>query len=286
MKSKFGSLVIVLLIYVAAIFCGGAFAYLCRPYFGSMLLLIFIADCIATFVVFLASIVFENASVYDPYWSVAPLFLILGFYLISNVGFIYTHLIVLIPLSFWAVRLTYNWARGFSNLSWQDWRYTDIKEKFPKIYILINLTGIMLMPTFLVFAGLIPLYYLIFKTANIFSLIAGGAVILFATIYQGLADFQMRKFRLDPKNKDKCIDVGLWRYSRHPNYFGEILIWVGVFIASMPNIEYLSFGFILIALLFIFISRPLMENHILKSRPQYKDYKKVVRSAFIPFKRV
>jgi len=285
MKSKVWSLIIVLAIYITAAASGGVFVYFCKPYFASGLLLVFVADCIATLAVFLFSIVFKNASVYDPYWSVAPLFLVAGFYYVTGAEFLATHLIVLIPLCLWAVRLTYNWAKGFSNLKWQDWRYLDYKNKFPKIYLLINLTGIMLMPTILVFSGMIPVYYLIIGTANMYAALTGGTVILFATVYQGLADYQMRKFRHNPENKGKCIDTGLWRYSRHPNYFGEVLIWFGVFIASIPNIEYLSFGFVLIALLFVFISIPLMENHILKNRPQYKEYQKTVPSALAPFKR-
>ena len=52
-----------------------------------------------------------------------------------------------------------------------------------------------------------------------------------------MADFQKYKFRLDPKNKDKWIDFGVWSLSRHPNYFGEILIWIGVYLYAFPALS-------------------------------------------------
>lgn len=286
MKNKFWSLVIVLGIYVVAAVCGGVFVYLAKDWLTSDLMLMFIADIVATFVVFVFSLFLKNASVYDPYWSVAPLLLVVGFYYVSEAWFLTEHLIILIPLLVWAVRLTYNWCREFDNLSWQDWRYVKYKGQFPKIYILINLTGIMLMPTILVFAGTIPLYHLITGTVNIMWLCIGGAVVLLAALYQGIADHQMRTFREKDENKNKCIDEGLWRYSRHPNYFAEITIWFGVFAASFPNLTWLSpVGFVSIFCLFMFVSVPLMENRLLKTRPQYQEYKQVVSSALVPFKR-
>jgi len=301
MKSKIYSLLIVLGVYAVAAAGAIVFAWLLKPYFYDPnhiqslnykglspffggLLLILAADIVATLIVFFFSLIFKNASVYDPYWSVAPPLIVAGFYLVTGAIFNPLHLFILIPLAFWAVRLTYNWCREFKNLKWQDWRYTRYKESFPKIYILINLTGIMLMPTLLVFAGTIPLYYLLLGKPDAAALIVGSAVVLFAAVYQAVADCQMRKFRKHPDNAGKCIDNGLWRYSRHPNYFGEIAIWFGVFIAALPNFGWLSpIGCLTILLLFVFISVPLMEGKMLKKHPRYREYQKKVRSALIPF---
>lgn len=285
MKNKLLSLIIVLGIYIIAAVGAGIFVYFVNPYMNG-LLVVFIADIIATVFVFLFSIPFKNASVYDPYWSVAVPVIVLGFYYVSGVAFSALHLLILIPLALWAIRLTYNWCKEFENLKWQDWRYVRYKQQFPKIYLFINLTGIMLMPTLLVFAGCIPLYYLIINTANVAALSIGGAIVLFAMLYQAIADYQMRKFRANLINKDKCIDEGLWRYSRHPNYFGEITVWFGVFIACINCIPWFgAIGFVAILCLFVFVSVPLMEGKMLKSHPQYKDYQKAVPSVLLPLPR-
>jgi len=286
MKNKILSLIIVTAIYIFAIAAAAVTAVLLNGYIESAILILFIADVVATIIVFVFSLIFKNASVYDPYWSVAPLCLMIGYYLLSGAEFSALHLIVILPLVFWAVRLTFNWARGFDNLKWVDWRYENFRKNNPKLFPLISFTGIMLMPTILVFAGMIPFYYIIMGVTDIAQFILGGSIILAAAIYQTIADEQKLKFRKNPENKGKCIDAGLWRYSRHPNYFGEIMIWWGVFVCSFNNFHLLSLiGAVLITLLFFFISTPMMEKHILLTRPEYKDYQRIVMNSIIPFVR-
>jgi steroid 5-alpha reductase family enzyme len=283
---KFWSLMVIVVFYAAAVLAAALVVYFCNKYIANDILLIFTADLCATVVVFIASIIVKNASVYDPYWSAAPPFIVWGFYYAGGAAFTAAHVAVLIPLAIWAVRLTYNWAKGFESLTWQDWRYIKYKQQFPHIYLLINFTGIMLMPTVLVFAGCVPLYYLITGTAHTAALLCGGGIVLFAAIYQMTADYQLAQFRRNPKNKGKCIDCGLWRLSRHPNYFGEISIWFGVFIASLPNVSWLSpLGCTAILCLFVFVSVPLMENRMLENYPDYAAYKTRVPSTLFPLPR-
>jgi steroid 5-alpha reductase family enzyme len=282
-NSKALSLSIVFCIYVIAVGVAAWTALLLSRLTLHPIWILLVADIVGTVVVYLASLIFKNASVYDPYWSVAPLFLILGYYILVGQRFLPEDLILIIPIALWAIRLTYNWARGFENLNWQDWRYTDFKTRFPNTFLLISFFGIMLMPTLLVFLGMIPFYYLLTSDPNLLFLIIGGSTILLATIYQTISDEQKRAFRKNPENKGKCLDSGLWLYSRHPNYFGEIMVWWGVFICSLSSFFWLSvIGPILITLLFFFISVPLIEKHLTKNRPDYKDYKKAVFSPIIP----
>ena len=151
------------------------------------------------------------------------------------------------------------------------------KAKFPRISQLIIFTGIMMMPTILVFFGTVPVWYFLQKeNYNLFFPALGGFIILLGTIFEFFADNQMRRYRRRP-NRGYFIDEGLWRYSRHPNYFGEILVWIGIFIAALVNHQPINFaGFILITLLFIFISIPMMERHILEKKPEYIIYRKRV----------
>lgn len=281
---KANALHIIFDIYLLAIGAAVVTAFFLKDSIDNVILVLLIADVAATLVVFFASIPLRNASVYDPYWSVAPPCLIAGYYLLTGASFMWVHLWVIAPLCLWAIRLTYNWTLGFTDLKWQDWRYTDFKNKFPKAFLLISFSGIMMMPTLLVFAGMIPFYY--FLTGGTSTIIAAisGLIIFLATVYQATADRQKRIFLKNPRNKGKVMDTGLWGLSRHPNYFGEIMIWWGMFYCAVGNFSWPAvLGAPLITLMFIFISVPLMTKHMASSRPTtFPKYKARVKSPLIP----
>lgn len=280
---KTRALAIICYVYIMAIGVGVVTAWILTEHTKNVILTLLCADIAATLVVFISSIPLKNASVYDPYWSIAPPCLVVGYYVLAKSAFSLVHLLVIVPLCFWAIRLTYNWVIGFTDLKWEDWRYVNFKKANPKTYIFINLTGIMLMPTLLVFAGMIPFYYFITGSENIIAAAFSGAIIMSATVYQTIADAQKRKFLKNPKNKGKVMDTGLWKFSRHPNYFGEVSVWWGMFVCGLGNLAWQSvFGAPMITLLFIFISIPLMNKHMLKTRPTYPEYKAKVRSPLIP----
>jgi steroid 5-alpha reductase family enzyme len=237
----------------------------------------FIADSVATVIVYVFNLVFKNASVYDPYWSVQPPLLLAGFYLGYGLPFRAVHLWAIIPLILWSIRLTANWAIGFDNLTWQDWRYRDLKERYPKYEKPLVFFGIMYMPTCLVFLGTIPLWYMV-NTVELNPLppCLGGIVILTGTALEFAADRETRRYKADP-GRGPYIYSGIWKYSRHPNYLGEILIWAGLFIAALQNFHPLSLpGPLLIMILFITISIPMMEKHLLARTPLYRDYRRNV----------
>ncbi|MCL2796883.1 MAG: DUF1295 domain-containing protein [Firmicutes bacterium] len=271
------------------------------------LLFVFLADFIAMVIIWLFSLHYKkNICLYDPYWGVSALLLIPAFYFINypEAQFEFMHLIVLIPLCFWAIRRTVHWAGGFQHLDWNDWRYYKTRKRHPKLYHLFSFLWVMLVPTVLVYAGMIPFSQMTLPLdaseqqathlLKAWMIIIGGVIIAVGAIYQWLADRDMARFREKIQNRNKNIDVGLWRHSRHPNYFGEILIWAGLFIASIPMFivrngvpvqAAAAVGAIMITLYFFWQSVPMMEKHLEENRPQYKQYKSVVISPIIPFKR-
>jgi len=285
MKNKIFSLVAVLLIYVAAFIAGVAILRAVSSLFHPILAL-FLATIIATAVVFIFNLIFKNASVYDPYWSVQPAALIFGMYCHYGHVFELTHLFVLVPLAFWSFRLTLNWCIGFENMKWEDWRYRNIKEKTRGYSQLIIWLGVMMMPTILVYLGTVPMWNILqTENPNPVFLAAGGLVIFFGAVIQQVADSQLRRYR-KRENRTSYIDEGLWRNSRHPNYFGELLIWTGLFIAGFANFHFFNIaGVSLIILLFVFISTPMMERHLLGKNPAYAKYQKTVRPIVFWFRR-
>jgi steroid 5-alpha reductase family enzyme len=285
LNSKGISLLLVTFIYAAAFGTGAAILHLMPVAlaFTHPLWTLFAATFAATAIVFISSLVCKNASVYDPYWSVQPLLLTAAFYW-RGTAFHPVQLLTLVPLTLWSLRLTCNWITGFENLGWEDWRYRDLKRRVrcPQVSIFL---GVMLMPTCLVFLGCIPLWRLLqTATPGVLFPAAGGFFILLGTALEHCADTRMRSYKRNP-NRGPYIDEGLWRYSRHPNYLGEILVWVGVFISGLENFSWLNgAGLALIMLLFTTISIPMMEKYLLEKYPAYARYRDTV-SPLIPWKR-
>lgn len=116
-------------------------------------------------------------------------------------------------------------------------------------------------------------------------LVRGGqALFLFGVAFEALADFQLTRFKASPANQGKVLDRGLWRYSRHPNYFGECVIWVGVALwaLSLPNGWPLLIGPVLMIWLIIKVSGvAMLDRHLEGAKPQYREYMNRT-SPFVP----
>ena len=253
------------------------------------LLVIFIADISATLVIFIISTIFKNASFYDPYWSVAPV--IISFYWLINPQAInitiIRQVIVLLLVIIWSIRLTHNWIKQCYGLSHEDWRYKNLRNQKGKLFWLINLTGIQLMPTILVFLGSLSLFPILAIGNSSFGYldVLALAITTSAIIIEALADQQLRKFVKNRDGYKSIINTGLWKYSRHPNYFGEILFWWGLYIFALAadlSFWWTIVGPISITILFNVVSIPLMEKKNLKRKPKYDSYKQTV-SKLIPW---
>ena len=228
------------------------------------------------------SIIFSNASVYDPYWSVQPLVITLCF-LLTN--FTVSGLIITLLIWFWGIRLTANWAYTFKGLTHQDWRYTMLNEKTGALYPVVNFLGIHMFPTLVVYACCLPAVQVILGgfTVNAFSFI-GVAISLFAVVLQLVSDVQMQAFR--NSKIGSFIRVGLWKYSRHPNYLGEILMWWGVAIFMLSvdvSSYYLMAGALVNTLMFLFISIPMADKRQAKKQG-FSEYKSATRM-LLPIKK-
>ena len=281
--SRLPSFIIIGLIYILAVVVS-IFVYQKLEF--DLWLKILIADVLATVIVYIFSVIFSNSSVYDPYWSVQPI-VILGA-LATQKQLNVPMILCLVCVFLWGIRLTLNWAYTFKGLYHQDWRYTGYEEKTGRLYQLINFTGIHLFPTIVVYLCTMPAVYVLAMESefSLFCLI-GFVISIGATVLQGVADYQMHKFR---KNKTGgFIRNGLWKYSRHPNYLGEILMWWGVAITAffalptMKNPIILFVGALVNNLMFIFVSVPLADGRQSK-KEGFTEYKKATRK-FLPIKK-
>lgn len=272
-NSKSKSILVITVIYVLAAALGVA-VYMALPFLFWIRLLI--ADVAATIFVFVFSVIFKNASVYDPYWSVQPIVIIAGYALTSNIT--PATLLLIISIVYWGIRLTGNWAYVFGGLNHQDWRYTKFENETGRLYPFINFTGIHMVPTLIVYLTTLPAVFVIRQElrANIGSFI-GMAVCVGAATLQLVADTQMHKYR--KSGQHGLIRTGLWKYARHPNYLGEILMWWGIAIQAvsvMPSHWWLVAGAVANTILFFSVSIPLADKRQ-SAKPGYAEYKASTR---------
>jgi len=237
------------------------------------------ADLAATCVVFAFSFAFRNSSFYDAYWSVTPPF-IAAYWLASAAASGAAgarQLVVLGLVCAWAVRLTYNWLRWWEGLGHEDWRYRNLQKTTGKAYWLVSFAGIHVLPTLWVFGGCLPLYpALALGTAPfgaldwVAAIVTAGAILL-----EAVADQELARHRRSRPPAGQTLTTGLRRYSRHPNYLGEMGFWWGLYLfglAAAPAWWWTVIGPAAITAMFRFVSLPMIETHMQEGRPDYKAY--------------
>ena len=286
--SKGCSVALITAIYVLAGVAGVLLFYALTSHL-SPLIALFLADVLATIVVWVFGLLYENVSVYDPYWSVFPpvAFLLWAFY--TNTWSLPV-ILLLVASWYWGWRLTRNWAITFKGIAHEDWRYTKYRSQHPLVFHLINLFGLNMMPTLMVFASMLPglkLYESVSASGlsgeaglcsvSVCGLIFGFLVCIAAATIQLIADKQIHDFRA--ANPGKYCNVGLWKHGRHPNYFGEMAFWWGIWImyAAFNGIDGFIGGPIAMSAMFLGISIPLMEKRQLANKPGYAEYRKQTR---------
>jgi steroid 5-alpha reductase family enzyme len=285
-SSRRSGFIVCVLAYLTAIFVCYLFG---SVFYGSnVILYVFILVILATVTIFLISMLVNNSSIFDPYWSLAPpvIFLYWIFEGKPVEGNIIRQSIIIGLVIFWSIRLTWNWIRRWQGLIDEDWRYRNFRKKYPSSYWLVSFFGIHLFPSLVVFVACVSVYPALMMRSpalNIIDLIA-GTVTLAGIVIETIADQQLRK-HLRKGREQPFLSEGLWKYSRHPNYFGEVLFWIGLFIFSLSSDTLLWWIFpgpVIMLLLFFFVSAPMTDKRMLQRRRGYREYYKKT-SGLIPW---
>lgn len=286
MKKKVIGLLILLVIYVVSFLAGLGIFILTEDI--NILWRLLLGDIVATVVIWIFGIILNTASIYDPYWSVQTPIIFLGLMIYYN-NFSFGSVLFFVGIMYWAIRLTGNFIITFDDIKYIDWRYVDIKNKTGKFYQIVNLLGINMMPTLLVFLASVPAFlYVINGNEFEFISIIGFIIMVLATSIELISDLNMHKFHRIRNSKSEIINIGLWKYSRHPNYLGEIIFWYGVlFFYWFSDISswYIIFGAIGVNLLFVFISIPLAERKMALYKDNFSEYKNS-RRMLIPLPKI
>ena len=272
--NKAADLAKIVVAYVVAIYLGAVSLAFFDS--GPLLDLLF-ADLVATLVIFIFSRSYGNSSFYDAYWSVIPPLMALFWMAVGTTSASSLREILVMGLIlYWATRLTLNWAVHWEGMHHEDWRYAMLRDRNPKMALLTDLFGIHVFPTLQVFAGMLPVYALYCLADRAFNwLDVVAAVVMFAAVtLQLVSDLQLHRF-IASRQEGEQLNSGLWAWSRHPNYCGELGFWLGLYLFGLAAYPagwwWMALGIVLMTAMFLFASIPMMEKRSLQRRPEYQQ---------------
>lgn len=231
---------------------------------------------------FILSVVKKRNDVADIAWG-------LGFVLISWSGLYFANisirgLLVNLLVTIWGLRLA--WHIHKRNLKkHEDYRYAAWRKEWGKWFFARSYFQVYLLQGLFLYLIIQPINFIHYRVSSnlgIFDLI-GLLVWIIGFYFESIGDSQLKTFISNPANKGKLMKTGLWRYSRHPNYFGEVTQWWGIFIIalSIPFGYITIIGPITITVLILFVSGiPLLEKKY-EGRKDFEEYKKRT-SVFFP----
>jgi steroid 5-alpha reductase family enzyme len=232
------------------------------------------------------SIIVKNVSIIDFFWGLGFVITCL-FYFLNTQGSEIRRILLIILVSIWGVRLS-------AYLAWrnkgkgEDFRYREFRRKYgEKRYWWISffqtffLQGLLM---WIISAPLLGAQYLGGdKPIGIIDFL-GVLFWLIGFLFEAVGDLQLAKFRSNPENKGKVLSTGLWKYTRHPNYFGDASVWWGYGLICLSAGSYIPIiGTLLMTGLIIKVSGvALLEKTLIEQKSQYKEYIEKT-SSFIPW---
>lgn len=232
--------------------------------------------------IWIASLRYRDASLVDRFWGAGFVLLAWVYWLLAGAPMI--GLVMVAAVSVWGLRLSVfltwrNWGHG------EDARYAAMREQHGARFGLISLFTVFLLQGVLLFIIAMPVFAGVRVAGDVVipALLLGLAVWLVGLVWESVADAQLAAFKRDPANRGEVFDRGLWRYSRHPNYFGECLVWIGYFImAAAVGGWWSGFSTALMIVLLIHVSGvSLLERGLRERKPAYQAYIKRT-NALIP----
>jgi steroid 5-alpha reductase family enzyme len=230
---------------------------------------------------FFISVLKKNVGLIDIAWG-------LSFVVITWTVFLYTEtvtiasLLILSFVTLWGLRLTYylflrNWSKP------EDYRYVNMRKKWGKIPYVHAYFKVFYLQILLAFVISLPLQSVFYvkdgrEWFHYVVLGLGIALFIIGFIFESVSDAQLRRFKSNPNNKGKIMDKGLWGYTRHPNYFGDFMIWLSYFVIMFYSFDFnyifALIGTLMMGYLLRYVSGvPLLEKRY-KDNELYQAYSK------------
>ncbi|MDD4748194.1 MAG: DUF1295 domain-containing protein [Salinivirgaceae bacterium] len=230
----------------------------------------------------LLSVLITNASIVDLFWGFGFV-VINAFYVFMSGALTPKNILLLVLVTLWGLRLTIY-------LSWrnigkgEDFRYQQFRKDYgPKRYWWFSFFQTFLLQGVLMMIVSLPLLGANTRSGEITMLdYFGIAIWIIGFVFEAGGDFQLSRFKKNPKNKGKVLNTGFWKYTRHPNYFGDSAVWWAYGLFSIAAGGYwLAIGSVIMTLLIIKVSGVrLLEKTLNTTKPQYRDYIEKTSSFF------
>ncbi len=236
--------------------------------------------------VWLVSLVLKKASVADPFWGLGFV-VVAEFYHFSTPAHSIRGNIVLVLVALWGLRL-------FGYLLWrsfgqpEDYRYAKFRKDYgPHRYWWVSFFQVFVLQGILLWLISAPLLSTQYYIDQQLGLLDGLAIVFFLVgiTFEAGGDYQLVKFKSNPLNKGKVLTTGFWRFTRHPNYFGDACVWWGFALFSIAAGSYWpALSSLLMTLLLLKVSGvAMLEKTLTTTKPGYSEYIRTT-NAFLPWK--
>lgn len=233
-------------------------------------------------VAWLLSLALKDASVVDSFWG-------MGFVLVAWVGYFLgprapTGLALALLVTAWGLRLSVYLAMRAHGKP-EDHRYRAMRERIGPRFPLVSLVSVFALQGAVMWVVALPLHAASEIAAPFTSLHgAGFCAWALGLFFEAIGDAQLARFKRDPSHAGKVMDRGLWRYTRHPNYFGDFLVWWGLFAFAWASgaPAWTALGPVVMSVFLMRISGVTLLEKTLRARPGYQEYVRRT-SAFFPW---
>jgi len=233
----------------------------------------------------LVSLAIKNSSIVDIFWGTGFVIIAWFIFFSSPEGYLPRKILMVLLVTIWGLRLTIhilvrNWGKP------EDFRYQKWRQESGSIWWLKSFFQVYLLQGFLMWIISTPIIAAEISPISPLGIPDYLAVIVwgFGFFFEAAGDYQLAKFKSHPGNKGKVLDTGVWRYSRHPNYFGDAFQWWGFYLFALSaGAWWTVFSPVIMTFLLLKVSGvALLEKSLKETKPQYSDYKEAT-SAFIPW---
>lgn len=239
-----------------------------------MIIELVLGVAIAYSILFVLSIILKDNSIVDIYWGIG--FSIIAIHTMILMGnYSIPHIIFLLIIILWSTRISSYILYKRIKRGGEDARYVNFRKSW-KFFYTRSILQVYLLQGLLML--IISTAIILFMSSQNYILnyffYVGTIIALFGLIYETVGDLQLSKFISNKNNKGKIMKSGLWKYSRHPNYFGESVFWLGITIIAIPISYYALISFLTITILLRFVSGVPMAEKNYEGNKEYEKYKK------------
>lgn len=224
----------------------------------------------------MASVFLKDSSIVDIFWGMGFVVLVWFYYLNTADGWGTRKLLLALMVTLWGLRLS--GYIGWRNIGKQeDYRYQQWRKQFGDQWWWISYFRVYVLQGVILWIVASPLLAAQYAKGHsglsvfdIFGILFWGIGLFFESV----GDFQLAHFKADPTNKGKVLNTGLWRYTRHPNYFGDAMVWWGFYLIAVAGGGWWSvYSPIIMTFFLMFVSGvALLEKNLKESKPQYQNY--------------